>query len=140
MMSLATTPDCSAEERNHHREILHGDADRDDIDDYDDAPFDLEQILDQFETGSHRNIVLLELMALVYADGRLAQQESLLLDRFVDHCHMNPNLSISLQGMGQEHPVVVHTRGGIDSLVSVFFPSIPVYGRPVLAGGPPCLT
>ena len=66
----------------------------DDIDDYDAAPFDLEQILDQFETGSHRNIVLLELMALVYADGRLAQQESLLLDRFVDHCHMNPNLSI----------------------------------------------
>ena len=66
----------------------------DDIDDYDETPFDLEQILDQFETASHRNIVLLELMALVYADGRLAQQESMLLDRFVDHCHMNPNLSI----------------------------------------------
>ena len=66
----------------------------DDIDDYDETPFDLEQILDHFETASHRNIVLLELMALVYADGRLAQQESMLLDRFVDHCHMNPNLSI----------------------------------------------
>ena len=66
----------------------------DDIDDYDETPFDLEQILDQFETASHRNIVLLELMALVYADGRLAQQESMLLDQFVEHCHMNPNLSI----------------------------------------------
>ena len=66
----------------------------DDIEDYDDDTFELEQVLNRFDTSSHRNIVLLELMALVYADGRLAQQESLLIDRFVAHCHMNPNLSI----------------------------------------------
>ena len=66
----------------------------DDIDDYDDATFELEPLLDQFATPSHRNIVLLELMVLVYADGRLAEQESLMIDRFVAHCHMNPSLSI----------------------------------------------
>ena len=66
----------------------------DDIDDYDDDTFELEQILNRFDTGSHRNIVLLELMTLVYADGRLAQQESLVIDRFVAHCYMNPNLSV----------------------------------------------
>ena len=66
----------------------------DDLDDYDDATFDLDQILGRFDSTSHRNIVLLELMVLVYADGRLAQQESLMIDRFVDHFHMNPNLSI----------------------------------------------
>ena len=64
----------------------------DDIDDYEDASFELDQVLRRFETTSHRNIVLLELMVLVYADGRLAQQESLLIDRFVERCHVNPNL------------------------------------------------
>ena len=66
----------------------------DDIDDYDDDTFDLEQVLDRFPNGSHRNIVLLELMTLIYADGRLAQQESLVIDRFVAHYQMNRNLSI----------------------------------------------
>ena len=66
----------------------------DDINDYDDKTFDLEQILNRFVTSSHRNIVLLELMALVYADGKLAQQEALVIDRFVAHYQMNPNLSI----------------------------------------------
>ena len=66
----------------------------DDIDDYDDDTFELERVLNRFRTSSHRNIVLLELMALVYADGRLAKQESLVIDRLVEHCHMNPNLSI----------------------------------------------
>ena len=66
----------------------------DDIDDYDDGTFELEPLLDRFATPSHRNIVLLELMVLVYADGRLAEQESLMIDRFVSHCDMNPNLSI----------------------------------------------
>lgn len=66
----------------------------DDIDDYDDATFELEPVLDRFTTASHRNIVLLELMVLVYADGRLAKQESSTIDRFVAHYDMNPNLSI----------------------------------------------
>lgn len=66
----------------------------DDLDDYDDTAFELEPVLDRFATTSHRNIVLLELMVLVYADGRLAEQESLTIDRFVEHCNMNPNLSI----------------------------------------------
>ena len=66
----------------------------DDIADYDDDTFDLKKILSRFTTSSHRNIVLLELMVLVYADGRLAPQESLVIDRFVAHCDMNPSLSI----------------------------------------------
>ena len=66
----------------------------DDIHDYDDETFELEQILNRFATTSHRNIVLLELLVLVYADGRLAEQESLVIGRFVAHCNINPNLSI----------------------------------------------
>jgi uncharacterized tellurite resistance protein B-like protein len=66
----------------------------DDIDDYKDDAFDLEKVLSKFTASSHRNIVLLELMVLVYADGRLAEQESLVIDRFVEHCDMNPSLSI----------------------------------------------
>ena len=66
----------------------------DDLDDCDDSNFNLEQVLNRFDTISHRNIMLLELMVLVYADGRLARQESLLINRFVEHCHINPNLSI----------------------------------------------
>ena len=66
----------------------------DDIDEYDDETFHIEQVLNRFATSSHRNIVLLELMVLVYADGRLAKQESLVIDRFVAHFRMNPNLSV----------------------------------------------
>ena len=66
----------------------------DDLDDYDDETFKLEQVLKRFTTASHRNIVLLELMVLVYADGRLAEQESRVIDRFVVYCNMNPSLAI----------------------------------------------
>ena len=64
----------------------------DDID-YDEDEFDLDLILSRFGSDSHRNIVLLELTALVYADGRLAAQEQRLLDRLVEHFDMNPHLS-----------------------------------------------
>ena len=66
----------------------------DDIEDYDDQTFDLQKTLSRFTVTGHRNIVLLELMVLVYADGRLAKQESQVIDRFVAHCDMNPSLSI----------------------------------------------
>lgn len=66
----------------------------DDIEDYDDQTFDLPKTLNLFTTTRNRNIVLLELMVLVYADGRLAMQESHVIDRFLAHCNMNPNLSI----------------------------------------------
>lgn len=65
----------------------------DDID-YEDDQFDLEQVLSRFGSSSHRNIVLLELTALVYADQRLAPQEKQLLDKIVDRFDMNPHLSI----------------------------------------------
>ena len=64
----------------------------DDID-YDEDQFDLDQILSQFKSDSHRNIVLLELTALVYADERLAAKEQRLLDKLVERFDMNPYLS-----------------------------------------------
>ena len=69
-MSLAPTPTFSSEERiiiaKYRMEMQI-----DDLHDYDDDTFELEQILIRFDTSSHRNIVLLEPMALVYADGGL---------------------------------------------------------------------
>ena len=65
----------------------------DDID-FDEAAFDLEAVLNRFQNRSHRNIVLLELMALVYADGRLAAQEQSVLDSLITYFDMNPHLSI----------------------------------------------
>ena len=65
----------------------------DDID-FDEAAFDLEAVLNRFQNRSDRNIVLLELMALVYADGRLAAQEQSVLDALITYFDMNPHLSV----------------------------------------------
>jgi hypothetical protein len=65
----------------------------DDIE-YDETVFDLDKVLDTFERGSHEKIALLELMALVYADGRLAKEEQILLDNMIKHFDLNPNLVV----------------------------------------------
>ncbi|MEZ8042028.1 MULTISPECIES: tellurite resistance TerB family protein [Vibrio] len=65
----------------------------DDIE-YDEANFDLFSILDTFEQDSHQKIVLLELMALVYADGVIAKEEQHTIDAIIEHFELNPNLAI----------------------------------------------
>lgn len=65
----------------------------DDIE-YDEAKFDLATVLNTFERNSHQKIALLELMALVYADGEVAKQEQQLLNDMIEHFGLNPNLAI----------------------------------------------
>lgn len=65
----------------------------DDIE-YDEAKFDLVGVLNAFERDSHQKIALLELMALVYADGEVAKQEQQLLNDIIVHFGLNPNLAI----------------------------------------------
>lgn len=65
----------------------------DDIE-YDEAKFDLVTVLNTFERDSHQKIALLELMALVYADGEVAKQEQQLLNDMIAHFGLNPNLAI----------------------------------------------
>ena len=61
---------------------------------YDEEKFDLARVLNTFERDSHQKIVLLELMALVYADGEVAKQEQQLLNDIIAHFGLNPNLAI----------------------------------------------
>ena len=65
----------------------------DDIE-YDEDQFDLATVLSKFESGSHQKIALLELMALIYADGEVAKQEQQLLNDMITHFGLNPNLAI----------------------------------------------
>lgn len=65
----------------------------DDIE-YDEEKFNLAHVLDTFERESHQKIALLELMALVYADGNVAAEETALLNNIVKHFDLNPNLAV----------------------------------------------
>ncbi|TLX46087.1 TerB family tellurite resistance protein [Pseudoalteromonas phenolica] len=65
----------------------------DDIE-YDEARFDLASVLNTFECDSHQKIALLELMALIHADGNVAKEEQQLLNDMVAHFGLNPNLVI----------------------------------------------
>lgn len=65
----------------------------DDIE-YDEVRFDLASVLNTFECDSHQKIALLELMALIYADGEVAKQEQQLLNDMIAHFGLNPNLAI----------------------------------------------
>lgn len=65
----------------------------DDVD-YQETEFDLHDVLSKFEVESHKKIVLLELMALVYADGRLAAQEETLIAAIIEYFDLNPMLAI----------------------------------------------
>lgn len=64
----------------------------DDID-YQKVEFNLHDVLSKFEVESHKKIALLELMALVYADGTLAKQEEALIAAMVEHFDLNPMLA-----------------------------------------------
>ena len=64
----------------------------DDID-YDEDQFDIDQIIGRFQSDNHRNIVLLELTTLIYADERLAAEEQQILDKLVERFDMNPYVS-----------------------------------------------
>lgn len=65
----------------------------DDIE-YDEARFDLASVLNTFECDSHQKIALLELMALIHADGNVAKEEQQLLNDMIAHFGLNPNLVI----------------------------------------------
>lgn len=65
----------------------------DDIE-YDENKFDLPSVLDAFEQGSHQKIALLELMALIYADGVVEKEEQHMIDTMIMHFELNPNLAI----------------------------------------------
>ena len=65
----------------------------DDIE-YDHSSFNLEEIMDSFETDTHKKIVLLEIMALIYADGVLAKEEESLINQMILSFKLNPNLAI----------------------------------------------
>jgi uncharacterized tellurite resistance protein B-like protein len=76
---------------------------------YSASEFDLETLLDQFDED-HRNIIVLELTVLAYADGKMSTQESIILDQVVNHFNITPEkialyrewaknvMSLSLQG------------------------------------------
>lgn len=65
----------------------------DDIE-YNKSEFNLEEILGRFGSESHQKIVLLELMALIYADNELVREEQELLNQIVNQWELNPNLVV----------------------------------------------
>jgi len=65
----------------------------DDIE-YDQAHFDLVDVLSKFTQDSHKKIALLEIMALVYADGVVAKEEDNLIKTMITQFDLNPNLAI----------------------------------------------
>lgn len=65
----------------------------DDIE-YDESKFDLDRILDTFISEQHKKIVLLEIMALVYADGIVAKEEEELIQLMIEKFNLNPNLAV----------------------------------------------
>lgn len=65
----------------------------DDVD-YDPEHFDLGAVLAVFQEESHKKIALLEVMALVFSDGKLHRAEESTLDEIVKHFGLNPNLAV----------------------------------------------
>ncbi len=61
---------------------------------YDATTFNLTEILSVFESDKSKKIALLEIMALIYADGRVAKEEEELLSEMIDRFELNPNLAI----------------------------------------------
>ena len=56
--------------------------------------FDLVAVMAVFQSESHKRIVLLEIMALVFSDGDLHRSEEAVLDEIVAHFGLNPNLAV----------------------------------------------
>ena len=65
----------------------------DDIE-YSEASFDLSRELSYFSADSHKIIALLEIMALVFADGVLVKEEERILNEMIAHFELNPYLAI----------------------------------------------
>lgn len=61
---------------------------------YSAAAFDFEQVMSTFTEESHKKIVLLEIMALVFSDGVLHEKEESVLEDVVNYFGLNPNLVI----------------------------------------------
>ena len=56
--------------------------------------FNLENCLSSFGSEASKKIVLLEIMAMVFADSKLAKQEDLILNKIVKYFGLNPNLAV----------------------------------------------
>ncbi len=65
----------------------------DDID-YDEEKFDIYITLDKIKERRSRKIVLLEIMALIYADDFLHEEERKVLEKVLEEFDLNYNLSI----------------------------------------------
>jgi len=65
----------------------------DDIE-YIESEFDLSKVLATFSKSTHKKIALLEIMALVYADGIVAREEEELIKQMIEQFDLNPNLAV----------------------------------------------
>ena len=63
----------------------------DDIE-YNEANFDIKQILDKFQDKSRQKILLLEIMALIYSDGYLDESEQSVIDDIVAYFSFDKTL------------------------------------------------
>jgi len=61
---------------------------------YDEAQFDIYNVLDKVKKSRSRKIVLLEIMALIYADDFLHEEERKILEKMLDAFGLSYNLSI----------------------------------------------
>ena len=73
---------------------------------YSAAEFDLDVVLNKFDE-KHRNIIVLELTALAYADGKVSEQEGKILDRVIEH-------------FGMRSPVVTIYREWAKNVMSLY--------------------
>ena len=62
--------------------------------DYDEDNFDIYNTLDKIKERRSRKIVLLEIMALIYADDFLHEEERKVLEKVLEEFDLNYNLSI----------------------------------------------
>ena len=61
---------------------------------YDEEKFDIYTTLDKVKNSSSRKIILLEIMALIYSDNFLHEEERKVLEKVLEEFDLNYNLSI----------------------------------------------
>jgi len=61
---------------------------------FDQDSFVLNECLASFEKDSHKKVVLLEIMALIFSDGEFHQSEEHVVNQMVKEFQLNPNLAI----------------------------------------------
>lgn len=61
---------------------------------YDEEAFDIYNTLDKIQDNKSRKIVLLEIMALIYSDDFLHEEERIVLEKVLEEFDLNYNLSI----------------------------------------------